>query len=225
MRAVLQLAQLLLAAVHCAKVAREVPWWAKKEIQQNEWKKELRRRGVQFQIGQAACNRRSRSACLLHSAPPQYSEARALPRCANASGEQNGWAGWAVPEVLRRQGVSSGDPALYRPLLRKLQSGAPVTLLALGSSVVGAHAGCTAPWPLLRNCPCPRCCGSRCGRWGGGGWGLRVLRSLNATWPHAGHRLLNLGEPGGDLMPSLLACPRSFLDFEPDIVFLDFFTA
>ena len=150
-----------------------------------------------------------------------------LPECvANASmGDATGWSGWSVPEELRARGTSSGDAALYVPLLQKLRRGQPITLLALGSSVVGAHAGCTAPWPLLKHCPCPKCCGSRCGRWGGDGWALRVLAHINATWPNPEHKLYNLGEPGGDLMPSLLTCPASYLTFQPDLVILDFFTA
>ena len=143
----------------------------------------------------------------------------------NQTGDVSQWAGWRVPDDLLERGLSPGHPSLFVPLLRKLSSGAPVTILAIGSSVVGAHAGCTAPWPMLRHCPCPRCCGSRCGRWGGGGWALRVLAQLNATWPHPGHRLLNLGEPGGDLMPSLLACPASYLSVQPDVILLDFFTS
>ena len=138
---------------------------------------------------------------------------------------ETNWQDWRVPRELKERGAMRGDAALFLPMLRKLRDGKPVTLLALGSSVVGAHAGCTAPWPLLRHCPCPLCCGSRCGRWGGDGWALRVLRQLNATWPHPQHKLYNLGEPGGDLMPSLLACPSSYLSFQPDLVLIDFFTA
>ena len=73
--------------------------------------------------------------------------------------------------------------------------------------------------------PVPTVLGSRCGRWGGGGWALKLLAQINATWPHANHRLYNLGEPGGDLMPSILACPGSYLSFKPDMVMVDFFTA
>ena len=86
-----------------------------------------------------------------------------------STGDANSWDGWSVPSALVDKGVSLGDAKQFAPLLLKLRRGEPVTLLALGSSVVGAHAGCTAAWPLLKHCPCPRCCGSRCGRWGGDG--------------------------------------------------------
>ena len=52
-----------------------------------------------------------------------------------------------------------------------------------------------------------------------------MLAQINATWPNPDHKLYNLGEPGGDLMPSLLTCPASYLTFQPDLVILDFFTA
>lgn len=196
----------------------KLPWYVARASKEQSWKNELRQRGVKFAIGNGACRQRSRTACEMGVS---------LPECAaNASmGDATGWAGWSVPEELRARGTSSGDAALYVPLLQKLRRGQPITLLALGSSVVGAHAGCTAPWPLLKHCPCPKCCGSRCGRWGGDGWALRVLAQINATWPNPEHKLYNLGEPGGDLMPSLLTCPASYLTFQPDLVILDFFTA
>ena len=52
--------------------------------------------------------------------------------------------------LLVSRGATTGDAALYLPMLRKLEAGEPLTLLALGSSVVGAHAGCTAAWPALK---------------------------------------------------------------------------
>ena len=201
------------------KAAPATPWWVGKKQKEENWKKHLRSIGVKFAIGAGACKQRSTSTCI--SDAPMAG----LRGCNNISTSKSNWDGWHVPRELRDRGASVGDVALYAPLLRKLSAGEPITLLALGSSVVGAHAGCTAPWPALRHCPCPRCCGSRCGRWGGDGWALKVLANINATWPHAGHRLYNLGEPGGDLMPTLLACPASYLSFQPDVVLLDFFTA
>lgn len=200
----------------------ETPWYLKRAQAQDIWKQQLKRKGVQFAIGGGPCRERSKSQCI----GGEWNRSTNCRVPSHLSGEAyDNWASWQVPEALRERGITVGDPSLYGPLLRRLNRGEPVTLLALGSSVVGAHAGCTAAWPALKHCPCPRCCGSRCGRWGGGGWALRVLASINATWPHPGHRLYNLGEPGGDLMPSLLACPHSYLSFDPDVVFLDFFTA
>ena len=200
---------------------KELSWFAKRIQAQEAWKQQLKGRGVHFAVGGGPCKERARSQCI-----GEWIKTDDCRSPSNRTGAAHGnWASWRVPDALRERGVDSGDPALYGPLLRKLDRGEPVTILALGSSVVGAHAGCTAAWPALKRCPCPKCCGSRCGRWGGGGWALRVLGEINATWPHAAHRLYNLGEPGGDLMPSILACPRSYLSFDPDVVLLDFFTS
>ena len=209
--------------------AAEVPWYVRSAQRQEQWRETLRKRGITFAIGRAPCKDRSQSACLRKADASWVSgDARACDAVVTANestGARSEWSGWRVPDVLRERGADVGDPSLYLPMLRKLEAGQPITLLALGSSVVGAHAGCTAAWPSLKHCPCPRCCGSRCGRWGGGGWALRLLARINATWPHPGHRLYNLGEPGGDLMPSILACPASYMSFAPDMIMLDFFTA
>ena len=119
-----------------------------------------------------------------------------------------------VPSDLLDRGlVSAPRSADYVRLLNKLESGRPVTILAIGSSLVGVHAGCTEPIPALRGCACPACCGARCGGWGTatGGWARLMLEQLNQTWPHPEHRLLNLGEPGGNVLPTLVACPQNYL--------------
>lgn len=131
-----------------------------------------------------------------------------------------------MPPVLRaRSLIGTSNPALFRALLRRLNSGLPVNILAVGSSLVASAAGCTAPLPLLdSNCTCPRCCGTFCGSNGesGRGWAVALLRQLNRTWPHAEHTVYNMGEPGGDVLTTLIACPRSLLAFgRLDLVLLD----
>ena len=119
-----------------------------------------------------------------------------------------------VPQLLLDRGlVSAPRGADYVRLLNKLESGRPITILGIGSSLVGVHAGCTEPIPALRDCACPACCGARCGGWGSapGGWARLLLEQLNATWPHPAHRLLNLGEAGGNVLPTLVACPQNYL--------------
>ena len=129
--------------------------------------------------------------------------------------------------VLGRSGGDGpGDAHAFAPLLRRLQSGLPINVLALGSSIVGVHGGCTAAAPVLNStgqCVCPRCCGSRCGFWGDQGWARSVLELINTTHPHPGHRLWNLGEPGGTLIPAIAACPQTYLpEDEPlHLVLLD----
>lgn len=88
-----------------------------------------------------------------------------------------------LPRPLLERGslFDAADAKLFVPLLRKLRSGRPVSVLTVGSSVVGVHAGCTEPMPMLSGCVCPRCCGARCGFWGdGAGWALRVLQWINS---------------------------------------------
>ena len=93
-----------------------------------------------------------------------------------------------VPSDLLDRGlVSAPRGADYVRLLNKLESGRPVTILAIGSSLVGVHAGCTEPIPALRGCACPACCGTRCGGWGTatGGWARLMMEQLNqvtADW-------------------------------------------
>ncbi|KAL1526617.1 hypothetical protein AB1Y20_015321 [Prymnesium parvum] len=190
------------------------PFWLKRQQEKSAWIAELHRRGQHFDIGDAACARHHSSArCAAPRRRPRP------PTCARPAAN--------ATNVLaaRASRASPAEPRLFLRLLRKLEAGEAVTILALGSSVVGAHAGCTRPLPHLARCACPKCCGSRCGRWGGGGWAVRLLEWVNASWPHAEHTLYNLGEPGGDFLPSLLACPASYLTFDFDLVLLDFFTA
>jgi hypothetical protein len=146
-----------------------------------------------------------------------------------------------------------GSPERWAGLAERLARGQPVTIFAIGSSLVGVHGGCTAPAPALQSKECfhrcPSCCGSRCGVWGRhGGWALRFFHWLNESYPVrarsaraerpsatlpsafagdlAGHRLYNLGEPGGNLVPAIVACPRTYLGTSaPDLVLLDLHTA
>ena len=208
-------------------------WVQRRQQATARWQAELLRRGATFEIGSKSCRQRSRSSCASAAGLwGLYSRVQASTRaCSNLTGDELSWAGWDVPPALLERSVLTaggaaedsglGEPRLYQRLLVKLERGDPITVLTLGSSVVGAHAGCTHALPHLGKCPCPRCCGSRCGRWGGGGWGLKLLSYINASWPHPGHRLYNLGEPGGDFMPSLLACPKTYLTFDADLVLLE----
>ena len=117
----------------------------------------------------------------------------------------------------------------FAPLLSKLRAGRPITMLGVGSSIVAVHGGCTGPIPSLQNSECenlcPKCCGSRCGNWGWHGWARTVLDVINAAFPHDGHTLYNFGEPGGDVIPKLSACPATHLGKSADLVLLDTLTA
>ena len=140
-----------------------------------------------------------------------------------------------------------GDAQSFLPLLRRLQAGKPLNVLAIGSSATGVNGGCTHPAPLVNasgRCRCPHCCGPRCGyvraiptssaappphqtplttpsamharlsasqQFHNRGWARSTLSMLNRLWPHPEHRLFNLGEPGGTLIPALATCPQTYL--------------
>ena len=121
-----------------------------------------------------------------------------------------------VPLRVMRDGGQRGEAHHFVPLLRRLSSGEPLTVLAVGSSATGVSGGCTEAAPIVNasgSCVCPRCCGVRCGQWGDKGWARQVLENISRRWParYRRHRLLNLGEPGGSLIPALRACPRTYL--------------
>lgn len=125
--------------------------------------------------------------------------------------------------------TSPGDPAQFLHLARKLRGGQPVTILAVGSSIV-ERAGCTEPAPALRTraclAACPKCCGSRC-QVESGGWGTQFFEWLNGTFPPSSgkHRLINLGEPGSDFFRVVSSCPATYVDFVADLVLLEPLTA
>lgn len=111
----------------------------------------------------------------------------------------------------------------YSRLLHKLRGGQKITILAVGSSIVGQHGGCTAPAPALKACKCPHCCGSGC-TGSTGGWARGVVARLRRTWPQSEYVLYNMGTPGGSIIPSLLACPSTYLNFALDVVLVDMLT-
>ena len=56
----------------------------------------------------------------------------------------------------------------------------------------------------------------------GGGWAVKLLNWMNTSWPHRGHKLYNMGEPGADVIPTLLSCPQTLLGgIAPDLVLVD----
>lgn len=135
-----------------------------------------------------------------------------------------------------RCGVAGGVER-WAPLHARLARGLPINALAIGSSLVGVHGGCTNPAPIFNNSAClrkcPRCCGSRCGEWGNRGWARELLEWLARTYPvdprvngqQRRHELYNLGEPGGNLISAIVACPQTYVAFEVHLVLLDLWTA
>ena len=108
---------------------------------------------------------------------------------------------WDEPWLRRGAGVTHYEQLL--PLVRRLDAGLPITVVALGSSIV-AGAGCFNPPEQLlqhvhrvRERSNPSACAPPQGK--PRGWLGAVLSAVNATWPHPEHLLVNLGQPAVDL--------------------------
>lgn len=111
----------------------------------------------------------------------------------------------------------------------RLARGLPLRVAAIGSSVLGVHGGCTEAAAALRGACDPPCCGA--GKFGGEsqasrgvGWLRRAIDWLDDEFPvlnrtkdggeevphSGGHRLVNVGTPGGSA--SLFApCLRKWI--------------
>ena len=124
----------------------------------------------------------------------------------------------------RQHAGTVGSPSHFVNFRKRLDAALPVTILAVGSSLVATHAGCTqkapsARGPACRNTPCGTVCGGSTH-----GWVRQVLEWLNSTWPHPGHSLINLGEAGGSLVSALTTCPSTYLNFDVDLALVDLTT-
>ena len=107
----------------------------------------------------------------------------------------------------------------YQPLLHKMRRGLPLSIYAVGSSVVAAYGGCTVPSTL--NPGCKDSVALPMTQWSSG-WARTFFDQLNASYPHPENALYNLGMGGGSILPVLLACPSSgFLEAAPDIVIFE----
>ena len=124
------------------------------------------------------------------------------------------------------------DLRWFGPLVRRLHDDQmPLSTLALGSSLTGVHGGCTEAAPILTSgdgstCKCPLCCGSRCGSWSDHGWARTAHDWLHFRHPHKDSKCINLGEPGGTLIPAIVACPLTYLNMDgPHLVLIDAVTS
>lgn len=142
------------------------------------------------------------------------------------------------PALVDAAVLRVGAPSLA-PLLAKLGRGEPVTVLAFGSSVVQYSFG--SWWSSAKalhdtgvlafsrasqiepNNPgdvCePQDGGGACRM---GGVGTALMRHLNATWPHPGHALVNVGQPGGGLQSVLESlCVDALLPHTADLLLFE----
>jgi len=122
--------------------------------------------------------------------------------------------GYRLPHTaLERSLVHVGQPNASARLLQRLRAGKHVTIGVLGASVA-QNGGClTQP-------------GQRCMAYNGegqkaAGFAVRLLRLINASFPHPGHRIANAAR---DATPaqSIYTCLFTRLPTHADLVILEF---
>lgn len=109
---------------------------------------------------------------------------------------------WDEPWMLRAAGVTHYEQMVL--MIKRLNSGLPITVVALGSSIIAGDGGCFNPMDQLlehvshvreRSNP------GRCNTTGQvHGFLGSFMHTINATWPHKDHILINLGQPASDLL-------------------------
>ncbi len=104
---------------------------------------------------------------------------------------------WDRPFLGRAASVTHYEQLL--PFFARLDAGLPITVVGLGSSIVAGHSGCLNDVATLKRHVrhvrryAPETCPKATGFVGA------ALADLNATWPHAEHVYINLGQPAADL--------------------------
>lgn len=132
-------------------------------------------------------------------------------------------------ELLRRS-VGAGNYAQMKALLEKLDAGEPITVAAVGSSVVQDHGGAfhSSLAALRAAVPSPHpyiyggATGSGGPDWVQTGWLTYFMRAVNATWPHPGHLLVNAGRGGAT--PAAIAngmCVEQSLPETADLIIIE----
>lgn len=105
---------------------------------------------------------------------------------------------------LLAHSIGAANYGQMKRLLDKLNAGLPITVAAVGSSVVQDHGGAFhSSIDALRAAvpsPHPQIYGGVDGSdgtpWMQTGWLTYFMRAVNDTWPHAGHMLVNAGAGG-----------------------------
>ena len=125
-------------------------------------------------------------------------------------------------QQTRRSITHLGDLQRFGRFLAKLRAGEAVTVVGIGSSVTVDYGGSVGKWQ--REVPgCMRGAAGGCGRRQGcvrGGWLLSFFERINASWPHAGNRLVNCGE-AASRMDYFAACLGSRIDTRADLVVVE----
>jgi hypothetical protein len=106
---------------------------------------------------------------------------------------------WDLSALQRASAIINYDQ--MRPVFSKLQSGKPITVSALGDSIVADLGGCFARdvQHLEQQLPYSELTmkrRERCEMKPRNAWMYAFMRLVNATWPHKDHLLVNNGIPG-----------------------------
>jgi len=114
---------------------------------------------------------------------------------------------------------SVGSSHRLSRFLDALQSGRPVTIVGIGSSVTndfGGAIGIHQQGSVCSSGAAGKCRGG-CVRTG---WLLHLFSHINATWPHAGHRLINCGEAASPIS-FFASCSADRIDASADLVVVE----
>ena len=107
--------------------------------------------------------------------------------------------------ALVRSGVVSHSPQTWAPLLAKLRAGQPITVFAIGSSIVESGAGCYASAEALARTgvsvrpPTMENALAATGACHSPGFVTGFMDAVNARWPHPGHLFVNAGRGGASM--------------------------
>ena len=117
--------------------------------------------------------------------------------------------------------LNDGHCGHWVDLQRRVRERQPLSMMAIGSSIVGSHGGCTHAVPgVCEQSQCPNCCGLRC--MPGDGWLRDVFNELNRSWPHPDNAMMSLGQPGGGLAATVNSCMRDYIRQQRiDVFFLE----
>ena len=120
------------------------------------------------------------------------------------------------PQQLERGVALLGDGSRLR---RKLRSGLPVTIAAIGASNV-QRGGCQ-DWQKPTRCAMPDIAGADPKTGLARGWLLQAFQAINRTWPHPRHRLVN-SAVGAQHPQSFTTCFNKHVPMDADAVMLGF---
>lgn len=116
-------------------------------------------------------------------------------------------------------------PSQFVPLLEKLDRGEGITVLAFGSSVTANMGGCfhSSIEAIQRSVAhMPDVYMGRSCRKGVGGWLNHFMQSINQTWPHVNHTLINAGRPAASIENIVLAaCFEHYIPPSMDLLIIE----